>query len=82
MPQNSTYKYGVDYGLGDLVELRDSSGNINVMRVTEQIFVSDKEGIRSYPTLTFDMLITPGTWLARPTNQQWADVTTETWAQA
>ena len=82
VPQNSTYKYGVDYGLGDLVELRDSSGNINVMRVTEQIFVSDKEGIRSYPTLTFDMLITPGTWLARPANQQWADVTTETWAQA
>ena len=82
VPQNSTYKYGVDYGLGDLVELRDSSGNINVMRVTEQIFVSDKEGIRSYPTLTFDMLITPGTWLARPANQQWADVSTETWAEA
>lgn len=69
------YVYNVDYGLGDLVEIRDSNGNINNMRVTEQIFISDAEGERSYPTLTFDMLITPGTWLARPISQNWIDAT-------
>ena len=74
IPQNSSYKYGRDYNLGDLVELRSSDGKVNNMRVTEQIFVSDKEGVRSYPTLAFDLLITPGSWLAWESNQYWADV--------
>lgn len=81
IPQNSTYKYRVDYNLGDLVELRENSGKINNMRVTEQIFVSDIEGVRSYPTLSFDQLITPGTWLSWDATQVWAD-TTEMWADA
>jgi hypothetical protein len=40
--QNSAYKYGRDYFLGDSVEQRNSSGVANVMQVTEQIFVSDR----------------------------------------
>lgn len=54
--------YGRDYNLGDLVEMRNSDGATNHMRVTEQIFVSDSEGDRSYPTLTIDTYIMPGTW--------------------
>lgn len=83
IPKNSQYIYGIDYGLGDLIEVRDNQGKINNMRVTEQIFVSDREGDRSYPTLSFDMLITPGTWLAWPPQQVWADVpntTNNEWA--
>lgn len=60
--QYSDYKYGRDYNLGDLVEMRSGDGSINEMRVTEQIFVSDAQGDRSYPTLAVESYITPGSW--------------------
>lgn len=72
--QNSAYKYGVHYNLGDLVELRNTDGATNVMRVTEQIFVSDAEGDRAYPTLAISQFITPGTWLSWKSQQVWQDV--------
>jgi hypothetical protein len=52
MNQNSMYKYGIDYNLGDKVEMRNAEGETTIRRVTEQIFVSDQEGERSYPTLS------------------------------
>ena len=80
--QHSNYKYGVDYQLGDLIELRNVDGSTNVMRVTEQIFVSDTEGDRSYPTLSKNQFITPGSWLGWDSNQEWLDLDSsmETWA--
>jgi hypothetical protein len=81
--QYSDYKYGVDYQLGDLIELRNIDGSTNKMRVTEQIFVSDKEGDRSYPTLSVNQFITPGSWLSWDSNQKWIDLdsnTTAVWA--
>jgi hypothetical protein len=80
-PQESLYTYGVNYQLGDLVEMRDQRGNIQNMRVTEQIFAQDNQGERSYPTLTADVFITPGSWSAWDTNEQWAD-DVRTWATA
>lgn len=81
--QNSTYKYGVDYNLGDLVELRNTDGATNIMRVTEQIFVSDEQGDRQYPTLSMNLFITPGSWLAWDYNQYWVDLgLTEYWNNA
>lgn len=81
--QNSTYKYGVDYNLGDLVELRNDDGATNRMRVTEQIFVSDEQGDRQYPTLAMNLFITPGSWLAWDYNQMWQDLgLTEYWGNA
>lgn len=80
IPQTNTYRYGVDYNLGDMVELRDTDGKINIMRVTEQIFISDEQGDRSYPTLSFDLLITPGSWASWPASQEWEDVN-DMWAQ-
>lgn len=68
------YKYGVDYQLGDLVEMRNIDGITNNMRVTEQIFISDAEGERSYPTLVTKQFIMPGTWLAWDYNQVWSEV--------
>jgi len=71
--QNSQYKYGIDYQLGDLVEQRDADGGNNNMQVTEQIFVSDSQGDRSYPTLALNFYIGAGTWLAWDfSNQAWA----------
>ncbi len=70
--QRSQYKYGVDYQLGDLVEMYGDFGDKSIMRVTEQIFASDAEGDRSYPTLSINTLITPGSWLAYGT-QVWFD---------
>lgn len=79
--QNSSYTYGVDYNLGDLVEMRAVDGATNLMRVTEQIFVSDAEGDRTYPTLQIDNFITPGSWLSWDYNQVWQDLgTTEYWS--
>lgn len=82
--QNSQYRYGVDYQLGDLVEIRNTDGFANVMRVSEQIFVSDKEGDRSYPTLTISQFISPGSWLAWEYNQVWLDLDSDplTWEDA
>lgn len=80
--QHSNYKYGTDYNLGDLIEVRNIDGATNNMRVTEQIFVSDKEGERSYPTLSVAKFITPGVWSAWEYNDLvWTDFgSTEYWA--
>lgn len=80
IPQNSQYKYGRDYNLGDIVEMRSRDGVINNMRVTEQIFVSDEQGERSYPTLALNVFITTGSWLSWLNNKQWIELTDEEWA--
>jgi hypothetical protein len=77
--QTSLYVYGVDYNLGDLVETRNTDGVSNSMQVTEHIFVSDKEGVRSYPTLAVTQFVTPGSWVALPSDKKWVDFTTERW---
>lgn len=74
IPQNGAYVYGVDYNLGDLVELRDETGYANEMRVTEQIFVEDGQGERSYPTLVLSATVNPGSWLAWGSGQAWNEV--------
>lgn len=71
LTQDSGYVYGVDYELGDLVEMRNDDGVTNRMRVTEQIFVDDAQGERSYPTLALDVFIQPGTWYAWDSNGVW-----------
>ena len=49
---NSEYKYGVDYGLGDVIELQGITGLISKARVTEYIRSQDKSGEREYPTIS------------------------------
>ncbi|QFG09320.1 minor tail protein [Arthrobacter phage Sloopyjoe] len=80
--QYGAYKYGVDYRLGDLVEVRNSDGVASMMRVTEQIFVSDSEGERSYPTLSLNLFITPGSWSSWDYGSQWQDETIKHWDEA
>lgn len=81
--QYINYIYGVDYDLGDLVEMRNKDGIITYKRVTEQIFVCDAQGERSYPTLTADIFAGADTWL-NWTNKStaWADLDAnlEAWA--
>lgn len=82
LSQESQYVYGRDYNLGDLVELRNTDGATSNMQVIEQIFVSDRDGERRYPTLAINLFITPGSWLAWDFNQHWFDLdsnTTLTW---
>lgn len=81
IPQTSSYLYGIHYHLGDIVEMRTEEGVTNNMRVTEQIFVSDAEGDRSYPTLALDTLITPGAWLSWDFNETWLNAD-GVWAEA
>lgn len=80
--QYSQYKYGVHYNLGDMVEQRNSDGVANQMRVTEQIFVNDSNGERSYPTLTTYQYVNLGSWLAWNDDRTWADLAADpqTWA--
>lgn len=78
--QRAQYQYEVDYFLGDLVSMQNSDGYVNDMRVTEQIFVSDNEGDRAYPTLAVNLFITPGSWQSWGF-QAWEDVElTEYWS--
>lgn len=76
--QNSQYVYGKDYNLGDLVEMQNIDGVANQMRVTEQIFVNDQQGQRSYPTLTTNVFINTGSWLSWLNNKQWFDLDSDT----
>lgn len=50
-PQND-YKFGVDYGLGDVIELEGMTGAISKSRITEYIRSQDKTGEREYPTIS------------------------------
>jgi len=79
--QISQYKYGRDYNLGDLLSVANDDGLVNDMQVTEQIFVSDNQGDRSYPTLSLYEFVTPGSWLALPADKHWYDFTTEHWSE-
>lgn len=76
--QNSQFKAGRDYNLGDIVEMRDDDGANNRMRVTEIIYVEDSEGQRAYPTLSLNLFVNVGSWFAMGTTE-WADMTTEEW---
>lgn len=81
--QNGDFKYGVDYQLGDLVEQRNRDGVTTYKRVTEQIFVDDEQGERSYPTLSLDVYIGLNTWLTYGSKSTvWLDFDAlpDTWA--
>lgn len=78
--QRSQYVYGKDYILGDVVEVRSTDGVVAYKRVSEQIFVSDGEGEKSYPTFSMNSFIAANTWLAQPKNKVWQDFgATEFW---
>lgn len=51
VPTNQ-FRYGVDYNLGDLIEVQGNSEIIQVCRVTEYIRAQDATGKREYPTVT------------------------------
>lgn len=76
--QNSSYQYGTDYNLGDLVEQQNTDGVQTQMRVTEQIFVDDAQGERSYPTLVSNTVINTGSWLSWNNNKAWFDLNADT----
>jgi len=46
------YTYGVDYGLGDIIELVSLTGTTAKARVTEFIRSEDKTGEKQYPTIS------------------------------
>lgn len=75
--QHSNYVYGRDYYMGDIVEVRSSTGSSAHMRVVEQIFVQDESGQRSYPTLITKQFINQGTWLSWKYNVEWSAMGSE-----
>lgn len=78
--QLNKYRLGIDYNLGDIIEIRDDQGLSNNMRVTEHIYASDGQGDRSYPTLVIDQFVTPGSWESADFNATWDSLnSTATW---
>lgn len=78
--QRTKYTYGVDYEVGDLVEMRNKDGVITYKRVVEQIFVDDSNGERAYPTLALDKFAGENTWLSwNNKNTAWEDFDQEYW---
>lgn len=48
----SQFKYGIQYNLGDIIEVEGTSGAVQHARVTEYIHAQDNAGERAYPTVT------------------------------
>lgn len=48
--ENSVYQYGVDYFMGDLVQVENEYGISTSSRVTELVYSSSSDGIHQYPT--------------------------------
>jgi hypothetical protein len=48
---NKQYTYGIDYGLGDLIELQGNTGAIQNAMVMEYIRTQDESGEKAYPTV-------------------------------
>lgn len=77
--KNTKYVYGVDYDVGDLVELRNQDGITSYKRVTEQIFVFDERGERSYPTFSQGITTENNDWLSLSGDDTtWADYDADT----
>lgn len=45
------FQYGVDYNLGDLIEVQGNSNVVSKSRITEYIRAQDSAGERAYPTV-------------------------------
>ena len=76
--QSSSYVYGRDYDLGDIVEMQDE-GMSYFIRVSEHIYVSDQNGDRSYPTLDLNTMNQLRTWGTAYPTQVWMEMGAETW---
>lgn len=48
----SDYQFGIDYGLGDIIELEGLTGEVAKAQITEYIRSQDKNGEKSYPTIS------------------------------
>lgn len=79
VPIYSRYVYDKDYFLGDIVMVRTRAGDRMIARVSEQIFISDAEGVRTFPTLREEQSIILGTWYSPEYNIPWNSATGE-WA--
>lgn len=77
---NSQFIYEKDYYVGDLVSVQTSDGARTEMRVVEYIFVSDAEGVRSYPTLSQEVEVVPGVWRHSAYDRFW-NTMDETWSE-
>ena len=49
---NSMFQYGVDFNLGDIVEITDDYKNTMKVRVSELIISHDSNGFQTYPTFS------------------------------
>jgi Siphovirus ReqiPepy6 Gp37-like protein len=48
----SQFRYGIQYNLGDLIEVQGNSGFVQTARITEYIRSQDPSGEKAYPTVS------------------------------
>lgn len=48
---NSIYKYGIDYNIGDIIQIENAYGKSLSVRISEYIWSVDGSGVKEYPTL-------------------------------
>lgn len=51
VPENQ-FTYGIDYNLGDIIEVEGYSGTVQTARITEYIRAQDEGGEKAYPTVS------------------------------
>ena len=61
-----------DYNLGDYIDLLGDGATGARMIILENIFVSDDEGFRSYPTFEMVEHIDPDTWSGLRGGEIWS----------
>ena len=72
IPQEVGYIYMRDYNLGDYIDLLGDGATGARMIILENIFVSDDEGFRSYPTFEMNEHIDPDTWSGLRGGEIWS----------
>ena len=48
---HSIYKYGIDYNIGDIIQIENAYGKSLSVRISEYIWSVDGSGTKEYPTL-------------------------------
>jgi hypothetical protein len=51
VPENQ-FQYGINYHLGDIIEVEGNTGVIQAARITEYIRAQDSSGEKAYPTVS------------------------------
>lgn len=74
VPPITGYIYGKDYNLGDVINITDGQGYGTTMRITQNVYSEDREGVKNTPGFEQVSMITPGTWSSLIDGETWSEI--------